>query len=490
MDGGGGPGVVQLPDAGRPTMLADTRTNSILVRAGNPARVNSVKQLIAKLDTPSAGNSNVHVVYLRNAEATKLAQVLSGVLSGRSGEVSGGGRMPLSAGAAGAGNAPPSVPGAIPNAVQNLAPGGSGGSGSGSASGAGYSIQADASSNSLIISAPEPVYKQIRAVIDQLDTRRAQVSIETMIVEVSSDKVDEIGVQWQNLFGQRGDRTGIAVGTNYGSGGNNILQLSAAGASGNVVTPGQGINLGVVRNIAGTYVLGAFARALESVSGTNVLSRPNLLAIDNEEAKFTVGQNVPFITGQFTNAGGGANVNPFQTIERRDVGLTLKVRPQIGEGGTIRLQIYQEVSSVSDRTRPEGLITNKRAVETTVIAEDGEAILLGGLMQDEGGDSAEKVPYLADAPIVGGLFRNERRNRTKTNLMIFLRPVVLKDALGNASIANERYDYMRRQVQSGVQQTQSWLPASAPMELPALPSKQADPNKPARESAPGDPSRK
>jgi general secretion pathway protein D len=216
--------------------------------------------------------------------------------------------------------------------------------------------------------------------------------------------------------------------------------------------------------------LGFLARFLEQNGAGNILSTPNLLTLDNEEAKIVIGQNVPFVTGQFTNTGStGGTVNPFQTIERKDVGLTLRVRPQISENGTVRMSIFQEVSSVqaSSLNSSTGLVTNKRSIESNVLVEDGSIVVLGGLLQDEYGDNQEKVPGLADVPFFGHLFKSESRSRKKTNLMVFLRPVVVRDAQATESLSMERYDLMR----SGQQNAQPKPNAILKMnDAPVLPA--------------------
>jgi general secretion pathway protein D len=323
----------------------------------------------------------------------------------------------------------------------------------------GGQIQADPATNSLIISAPEPVYRQLRTVIDQLDGRRAQVLVESLIAEVDANKASQFGVQWQNVMGSRGGNVGI-IGTNFGTGGNNILALSTQGASG-TLAPGSGLNIGTGRRLDnGTYILSSLANFLQQNGGSNILSTPTLLTLDNEEAKIVVGQNVPFVTGQYTanNTNAGA-VNPFQTIERKDVGLTLRVKPQISETGTVKLTIYQEVSSVVANSigSTTGLITNKRSIESNVLVEDGQVVVLGGLLSDEYTGNSDQVPGLASVPILGALFRNESRTRNKTNLMVFLRPVVLRDSIATDNISSDRYQNML-----GLQR-QSHVPASGPM---------------------------
>jgi general secretion pathway protein D len=297
----------------------------------------------------------------------------------------------------------------------------------------------------LIITAPEPQYRQIRAVIEKLDARRAQVFVESLIAEVSAEKAAEFGVQWQGPVGNKGDANIGLLGTNFKVGGANLISLATQGASG-TVAPSSGLNVGVAHNSNGTYVLSFLARFLQSTGDGNVLSTPNLLTLDNEEAKIVIGQNVPFVTGQYTNNNTNAGaVNPFQTIERKDVGLTLRVKPQISEKGTIKLQIYQEVSRLDPASlySATGLITNKRSIESSVLVEDGAIVVLGGLLQDEYGSSEERVPGLADIPVFGNLFKAESRSRKKTNLMVFLRPVVVRDGSSTENLSIDRYEQMR-----------------------------------------------
>ena len=227
--------------------------------------------------------------------------------------------------------------------------------------------------------------------------------MESLIAEVNADKAAEFGIQWQSPIGNKGDKNIGVLGTNFSIGGTNIIDLATKAATG-AVLPATGVNLGLVRNFNGTYILSMLARFLESNGDGNILSTPNLLTLDNEEAKIVIGQNVPFVTGQFTNANTSANgsVNPFQTIERKDVGLTLRVKPQISENGTVKMQIFQEVSSVqaSSINSATGLITNKRSIESSILVDDGAIVVLGGLLQDEYSGNQEKVPVLGDVPRV------------------------------------------------------------------------------------------
>ncbi|MFP5390413.1 MAG: type II secretion system secretin GspD [Gammaproteobacteria bacterium] len=436
-------------DSGRVTVVADPRTNSVVVRAPSRARANLARSLIAKLDQPTTEAGNVHVVYLKNADATKLAQTLRAVVSGDSslpqqqqgtqggsvatgmGTQSGGaggtqGGQGLGQGNTTAGNT---------FGQQQQTTGTGGGS-------AGF-IQADASTNTLIITAPDAVYRNMRAVIDLLDARRAQVYIESMIVEVNANKTAEFGVQWLGLSGNSTSDYRVGGYQSFATAQGNNLGNLVAGAG--KVLPGPGFSIGVFKQINGALGLGAIAHALENQGDANILSTPTMLTLDNELATIKVGQNVPIISGQFTTAVGGAAANPFQTIDRRDVGITLKVRPQISEGGTIKMAIYQESSSVDPNSRDAqaGVTTNIRVIENNVIADDGQIVVLGGLIRDDSSNSNEAVPGLGRIPILGNLFKYRTRNRAKTNLMVFLRPVIVRSKDDSNSIATDRYDYMR-----------------------------------------------
>ncbi len=425
-------------DAGRVSLLADARTNSVIIRAPSAARANLAKSLITKLDTPTTLPGNVHVVYLRNADAIKLAQTLRAVIASESGTGQGSPQpqpnqnnaMPQQ-GAAGAAPAPlaASQPATLPTG------------------GAGGFIQADAATNTLIITANEAVYRNLRTVIDQLDARRAQVYVESLIVEVTAEKAAEFGIQWLAATGDSNSAYRLGGGTGFSTAGNNLINQAAAklSSTNSLLPPGNGLSLGLFRQINGQLGLGALAHALETNSNANILSIPNLITLDNEEARIIVGQNVPFITGQFTTAasGGAAGVNPFQTIERRDIGLSLRVRPQVSEGGSVKMAIYQESSNIRDATNVAGIITNKRSIETNVLVDDGQIIVLGGLIEDSFNDTAEQVPLLGSIPVIGNLFKYSTRKRSKTNLMVFLRPIVIRNAEQSLSVVSDRYDYMR-----------------------------------------------
>ena len=474
------PGAVPGPGGGgtgASSVQIDSRSNSLLVRAPNPARMASIRALVDKLDRPvqSAGASgNVWVVYLKNADAVKLAQVLRAAYGGGSSGGSAGGSSPLAS--------PTSNPSA------NSAGGGASAqttsplAASGGPSTGGF-VQADPSNNALIITAPEPFYKQLRAVIDQLDSRRAQVYIESLIVEVNPEQNVDFGIQWQ-VLGKQGNQYIPGAGTNFSNTGTNILNgqgaTTAIGALANLATGG---NIGLIRNYGGSFGLAAIARALDSQTGTNILSTPNLVTLDNEEARIVVGQNVPFVTGQYTNTGTGTS-SPFQTIERKDVGTTLKIKPQIGENGTVRMTIYQESSSIGPvaiGTANAGPTTNKRSIESTVVVDDGQIIVLGGLISDNYSIDQSKVPLLGDIPFIGALFRSENRQRRRSNLMVFLRPVVLRDQAASNKISLDRYDFIRAQ-QLEQQPAQSTIMRIN--ETPVLPQLQPSDVDPGRTSRP------
>ena len=447
-----------LDSSFKTTVVPEVRTNSLIVRAANPARMALTRTLIEQLDQPNAtganaASGNIHVVYLKNAEAAKLAVTLRAAISSQGSQASAGS---FSSSGPGGNPAGPGGPG-----------GASGASSAGSQPSTGGQIQADPSTNALIITAPEPQYRQLLSVINMLDQRRAQVFVESLIAEVSADKAAEFGVQWMSGTGTNGSTVGI-LGTNFKVGGTNLLDLAAGAATGKVVAS-TGLNLALGQQRNGALALGALARFLQSNNDANVLSTPNLLTLDNEEAKIVIGQNVPFTTGSFASATAGSP-NPFTTIERKDVGLTLKVKPQISENGTIKLQVYQEVSSIDPSNKEIGLVTKKRSIETTVLVEDGSIVVLGGLLQDDTTNDQEKVPGLGDLPLFGNLFKSEARSRKKTNLMVFLRPVVVRDGAATDALSLDRYEQMRQNQQGFQPAATSTLPLGGSAVIPALPA--------------------
>ncbi|OZI49451.1 type II secretion system secretin GspD [Bordetella genomosp. 4] len=474
----------------RISMVADPRTNSVLIRSGSPARTKLARDLISKLDSEQSRPGNLHVVYLRNAQAARLAEVLGGLLNSQSLNA---------ANAANAMAGQTATPGnntgtgssrnaSSRNTSLNRSSTGSGSSSSSgnslsmeqierdtsssqavSYSGGGATIQADPSTNTLIISAPEPLYRSLREVIDQLDQRRAQVLVESLIVEVNDEAAAEFGIQWMTGSGNLNDGSGFVGGTNLGGSG---IGTSSTGAT-TIDQLAGGLTLGVVKgtvDVLGNELinLGVLARALNDTGKANILSTPNLLTLDNESASILVGQTVPFVTGQYVTSGSDGSSNPFQTIEREDVGLKLNIRPQISEGGTVKLDIYQEVSSIdqASSSATTGIVTNKRAIDTSVLVDDGQIIVLGGLLEDSVTTSTNAVPGLSEIPLLGALFRYDSRARTKKNLMVFLRPYVVRDKRDSANVTVNRYDYMRR-LQSQAQPGKHWLLPD--MQAPLLP---------------------
>ncbi|MBR8212668.1 type II secretion system secretin GspD [Burkholderia cenocepacia] len=471
------PGAIGNSDATlKVSVTADPRTNALLLRASNASRLAAAKRLVQQLDAPSAVPGNMHVVPLRNADAVKLAKTLRGMLgkggndSGSSASSNDANSFNQNGGSSSSGNFSTGTSGTPP-----LPSGGLGGSssssygGSGGSSGGGLGtggllggdkdksgddnqpggmIQADSATNSLIITASDPVYRNLRSVIDQLDARRAQVYIEALIVELNSNTSGNLGIQWQVASGQ------FLGGTNLnptGGLGNSIINLTTggtaatAGVAANLANLSQGLNIGWLHNMFGVQGLGALLQYFAGVSDANVLSTPNLITLDNEEAKIVVGQNVPIATGSYSNLTSGTTSNAFNTYDRRDVGLTLHVKPQITDGGILKLQLYTEDSAVVAGTTnaQTGPTFTKRSIQSTILADNGEIIVLGGLMQDNYQVSNSKVPLLGDIPWIGQLFRSETKQRAKTNLMVFLRPVIISDRSTAQAVTANRYDYIQ-----------------------------------------------
>ena len=423
-----------VEQAQRLTVVADARSNSLMVRSENPSRLFRLRSLVAMLDSPTSVAGNIHVVYLKNAEAVKLAETLRAIYLGEAALAPSRATPPLALPVM-----PPGAPAAGMAALQPL----SAITPTGTAAAAGI-IQADAATNSIIINAPDAIYNSLRGALEKLDVRRTQVYVEALIAEITSDKAAEFGIQWQNLNGAGSNTARGFGGTNFGAAGQNILGISQ-----NPASAGSGLNIGVIKGVVtipGTNLqllnLGLLVRALESDNNANILSTPTLLTLDNEEAKIVIGQNVPFVTGQYAVSGAATTPTPFQTVERKDVGLTLQVKPQVSQGGTVRLQIYSEVSSLQNTTNAAGVITNKRSVQSTVLVNDGQIVVIGGLIQDTVKDGIQKVPLLGDIPLVGGLFKYDARSRSKTNLMVFLRPTIVRDAAAADPFTSDRYDYI------------------------------------------------
>ena len=480
----------KLPEHLQVVILPDARTNRILFQSSDLRRLSQAAELARDLDSPLATPGNVHVLYLKNAEAAVLAQTLQNLYRSGAQTVGSGSRQSLSL------TRPASASGNAGQPNQALSMAGAQGSGKALASSnagapqaailgpeaSGIVIQAEPNLNALLIVAPESVFREIRAVIEKLDVRRAQVFIESLIVEVSADRAAEFGVQFQYLDGLNATGSSGFGGTNFTprGGGANLLDLAA-----NPLSASQGLNVGVIRgtvSFGGATLanLGVLARALETQGAGNIIATPNLLTLDNEEAKIVIGQNVPFLTGSYTTSGNTSG-NPFQTIERRDVGTTLRVRPMVSEGGTVRLQIFQEVSSVVNQRLAEGIVTNKRSIESTVLVEDGEFVVLGGLISDEEGTGESQVPLLGDVPLFGSLFRYETRERKKTNLFVFLRPVVLRSGSDSSVITMGKYEALRAGQRSQPSSSGNLiLPSLGKPELPPLDAASKPANEPSR----------
>jgi len=406
-EGGGGP---------RVTVVADERTNSVLVTGDKTDRLR-YRALITHLDTPLEEGGDTQVRYLRYTDAVELATKLQSQYSGSG---------PQAAAAKDA--APPAQRGDV-------------------------SIWADESTNALIITAPPKVMKSMMAVIDKLDIRRAQVLVEAIIVEVSSDKASELGVTWAvgdadldnavglTKFDNTTGVTGVA-GAILGASGDTdgTTTAQAAGLIGNGLTMG----IGRISETGLSFV--ALIEALESDGSSNIIGTPVLVTLDNEEAQIQVGQEVPFVTGQYTDAGttgGNTSVNPFQTIQREQVGLTLKLTPQINEGDAVRLKVEQEISQLLPSAQAVDLITSNRSINTSVIVEDGGTLVLGGLIQDQITERQQRVPILGRIPLLGALFRSDSTTKQKTNLMVFIRPTILRDNVQAAFETNAKYNYIR-----------------------------------------------
>ncbi|SOE34242.1 type II secretion system secretin GspD [Delftia acidovorans] len=497
----------QSDNAFKTSLMAEPRSNSIVLRAANPARLAQVRSLIARLDQPAMNGGgdqgNIHVVYLKNADAVALAATLRAAIGAQATAAGTASGQPGAGGTTPQGGGMSSIPTSQPvvsrdsSGTASMGMGSSSGLGSSGGGGAlgvaqqpstGGMVQADPSTNSLIITAPPPIYRQMRAVIDKLDGRRAQVLIESLIVELKDNRLAQFGVQWQAILSNNGKVLG-SIGNNSSVAGANILSLlnafnkdgsintSTGGITGDTVSSMRGTNLGFTQSVNGNTTLGFLANFLQNSGDANILSTPNLMTLDNEEARIIVGQNVPMVTGSYASNSTGGTVNPFTTVERKDVGLMLRVRPQINENGTVKLAVFQEVSSVDESTRKDtnGLTTNKRSIESNVLVEDGNIIVLGGLIDDNYSQAEDRIPLLGDIPVVGNLFRNTNRKRNKTNLMVFLRPVVMRDAAATNQVSSERYEAIRAQ-QQGLQPEQNVLLRSvnaAPV-LPTL-TPQPDP---------------
>lgn len=402
--GGGGPAGAE--DA--PILISDERTNSILIGGGKSGRLR-IRAIISHLDTPLASEGNTRVIYLRYAQAKDLVPVLTGVSSS------------VEQQAKTAGTAPP-------------------------ASRFPVNIQADENTNALVITAPPDLIRSLEAVVQQLDVRRAQVQVETIIAEVSQNLSAALGVQWI-ADGTPGGDGPVGV-SNFSGTGASISSIGAAAALGSAPSAiPDGLTLGIGRFSDDNTNFAAIITALKGDGTTNILSTPTLITMDNEEAEIVVGQEVPFITGSFTSTGTSSTpTNPFQTIQRQNVGITLKVKPQINEGDAVRLDIDQAVDSVAASSiSAADLITNKRSLKTSVIVDDGHTVVLGGLIDDQVKETVQKVPLLGDIPLLGLLFKSKSTTKDKKNLMIFMKPTIIRDAAVTTRLTSSKYNYIRAQ---------------------------------------------
>ena len=413
-------------------MAADGRTNSVLMQ-GDEQHLLRAKAMIIHLDTPLAKEGDTQVIFLRYASAKDLVPLLSGI------------------------ELPEAAPRPDGQAVRRAPP----------QRGSEVNIQADEGTNALIMTGPPVALQALQTVVRQLDIRRVQLMIEAVIAEVSTRKERDLGIQW--LGGGEVGNTGIVGGTLFPDSRLGIGSIVAQDPS--ALAGLAGFNLGVIggtTEILGTefFNLGALVNALATDGDTNILSTPSLVTLDNHEAEIMVGQNVPFITGSYTQAGGSDGaVNPFQTIERRDVGIKLRVKPQVNEGDIIRLDIVQEVSSVA-KDNPAGPTTNTRSITTNVLVEDGKVLVLGGLISDDLSETVYKVPLLGNIPLLGALFRYTSSVKVKRNLMVFLRPVILRDPAQSSRISLDKYDLIRGYQLEREQQGVKLMPEESQPVLP------------------------
>ena len=394
-------------------LAADDRTHCILVTGARASRL-KIRATIGYLDTPlEDGGGNTHVIYLKYAKAENMVTILTGLKD--QGAKTGG------TGGVRGKKAPAKVT-------------------TGSVISQNAIIQGDEETNALIITADTNTVKNLKAVVRQLDIRRAQVLIEAIIAEITLNQSKALGVGIAVDGSADTDRTLPTAISNF-SGIDDVL-LSIIGGTALTSVP-AGLSIGIGETLSSGARYGVLLTALQNDTNANILSTPNIVTLDNEEAELIVGQNIPFVTGSFTGTGSNNPSNPFQTIERQDVGLTLKVTPQINEGDTVQMVIEQETSSVIPGTEDIGIATRKRSIKTTVLVDDGGILVLGGLIQEEVSDSQSKVPFLGDIPIIGFLFRQQITTKTKANLMVFLRPSILRDHKDAAFVTNEKYSYLR-----------------------------------------------
>ena len=388
------------------SLVADTRTNSVLIGGEKTGRL-KIRALIAHLDTSLEDGDSTRVRYLRYADAESLAGKLLQHFSQQNRSTSNSGQS---------------------GDNQNI------------------NVWADKQTNAIIVNAPPKMMRSLMGIVDQLDIRRLQVLVEAIIVEIVADRTSELGVTWATDGSKNDNLVGV---TNFPSMGSGVIQLAGINNANNTnINPsaliGEGISLGVGKITKEGTSFGAILRALEGIADTNIISTPSIVTTDNEEASLNVGQEVPFVTGSFSNTGGTGSVNPFQTIQREQVGVNLTITPQINEGDSILLKISQEISNISQSASGAvDLITNERTINTTVIVGDGDILVLGGLLEDQLRESDQRVPILGSIPIIGTLFKSKKTSKVKTNLMVFIRPTILENPEQATFETNKKYNYIR-----------------------------------------------
>lgn len=443
----------------RSVIVPDVRTNMLMIRSESAVHTQQIRNLVETFDVPSAGGTQMRVIYLKNAEASRLAATLKGILTGQDATIS----NPSAVAGSTAGSKNSSSAGASSSSTTQVS------STNVQIGGATVLITADTTTNSLIITAPDHIYNNLRSVVERLDVRRAQVYIEALIAEVSLSKAGEFGTQL--ALGTTNNSVNGGVVSNIGVGASNLGTLYSGYASSSLSVPST-FNVALYTSRG----LGALVTAIESTSDSNVLSTPTLLTLDNEEARISIGQNIPILTGSTTSTSGTTN-----SVDRKDVGIILKVRPQVSDGGSITLTLNQEVSGIdSSVDATYGYTTKVRNVDTKVLVDSGQIVVLGGLIEDKISTVLNKVPVLGDIPWIGELFRYETRARTKTNLMVFLRPVIVRDGVASAALSGERYEYLRALQGSFVPDKAITLPNAPVVQLPDLNGKEGlklDPGK-------------
>jgi general secretion pathway protein D len=403
-------------------MVADERTNSVLV-SGEASQRLRLKTLVTHLDTPLEAGGDTQVRYLRYADAEKIAQKLTGQVQGI-----------VAATAPGAGAAGAAAPVSSGTVDKNV------------------TIWAEPQTNALVVTAPPKVMRSIMSIVDRLDIRRAQVLVEAILVEMSYDKSMDLGINW--IVGDTDSRGNTLPAGGFiqpidGTGIGQIIQGVLNPES--IAALPSGLTAGFGQIIENGTSWAALIRAIGGIGNTNIIATPSVVTLDNEEAEIKIAQEVPFVTGQYTNQGVSGStgvVNPFQTIQREEVGNILKITPQINEGDSVMLKISQEASSIaasSQQVSTTDLITNKRTISTNVMVEDGGIIVLGGLISDEVRESKSQVPFLGSIPLIGELFKTRSVDKVKTNLMVFIRPRVIRDGVDAALETNAKYNYVRDQ---------------------------------------------